>query len=170
MDWESTLNIVANYKTIIEKMFSRLENEKSYVERFNIPEATTKKTYQGFSLDTLFLNIKESISYVEHKKYTSYYWNDYYFLEARIVELTPEDFIKFTYQIEGKEFTNINNVLAREDIIDEVVEQYKEQILENENKFDLPYLEFVEGIFDGRHSVLAAYKAGLTGIPCMIFI
>ena len=48
--------------------------------------------------------------------------------------------------------------------------QLDKQIEEDEGKFNLPYLEFIEGIFDGRHRVLAAYKAGLTGIPCMIFI
>ena len=170
MSWENTLNIVQNYNELLLDMFYRLENERIYVESFNIPQATTKKNYQGFSTDTTFFNIKQSVSYVEHRKYTSYYWNDYYFLEARIVELTPEQYLRYTYQIEGKEFTNIQDILNREDIIDEIVDQYKEQIEENEDKFNLPYLEFIEGIFDGRHRVLAAYKAGLTGVPCMIFI
>ena len=81
MSWENTLNIVQNYNELLLDMFYRLENERIYVESFNIPQATTKKNYQGFLTDTTFFNIKQSVSYVEHRKYTSYYWNDYYFHE-----------------------------------------------------------------------------------------
>lgn len=169
MSWENTRYIVENYKKIIDQYFNRMENEKIYVEKYNIPKATKKKNYQGFSLDTLFLNIKEYVLYVEHHQFTSYYWNDYYFLEPRIVELTPEQYLQYTYIIEDREYTNIQDILNRPDIVNEVVDDYATKI-ENDDKQNLPYIDFVEKIFDGRHRVLGAYQAGLTGIPCMIFI
>ena len=169
MSWDNTRYLVENYNKIMDQYFLKMENERIYVEQFNIPERTTKKNYQGFSLDTLFLKIKQYSFYVNHKQFTSYYWNDYYFLETRIVELTPEEYLRYTYQIEGKEFTTIDDILSRPDIITEVVLDYKTKI-ENDEKLNLPYLEFIENIFDGRHRVLGALAAGLTGIPCMIFI
>lgn len=170
MSWENTLYMVENYSKVIDDYFDKMEKEKTFIETYNIPEPTTKTSYKGFSLDLLYLGIKEYTFYVDHVKYTTYYWNDYYFLEPRIVELTPEQYVKYTYQIENEEFTNMNNVFKRPDIINEVVEEYKDQINADQEKFNMPYLEFVEGIFDGRHRALGAYKAGLTGIPCVIFI
>lgn len=169
MSWENTRYIVENYNKIIDQYFLRMENERIYVEQYNIPEATKKKNYQGFSLSTTFLNIKEYTFYVEHVQYTTYYWNDYYFLEPRIVELTPEQYIRYTYEIEEKQFINIEDVLHRPDIIFEVVEDYKVKI-ENDEKQNLPYIDFIEKLFDGRHRALGAYRANLSSMPCMIFI
>lgn len=169
MSWDNTKYIVEHYNTIITKYFERMESEKTFIETYDIPKATKKKNFQGFSLSTVFLNIKSYSVRINNSSKFLYYWNDYYFLEPRIVALTPEEYLRYTYLIEGKEFISIQEILNREDIIDEVVEDYKNKIL-NDEKQDLPYLEFIEKIFDGRHRVLGAYKAGLNTIPCMIFI
>lgn len=169
MSWENTRYIVENYNKIVDEYFSRMETEKALVETYNIPKATKKKTFQGFSLDTLFLNMKEYTFYSNHIQYTTYYWHDYYFLEPRIVELTPEQYLEYTYIIEDKEYTNIHDILERPEILSDIIEDYRSKISRDE-KQQLPYIDFIEKIFDGRHRVLGAYSAGLDKIPCMIFI
>ena len=69
MSWDNTKYIVENYDKIMNSYFDKMEIEKTYVESLNIPEPTTKKNYQGFSLDTLFLKIKQYSFYVNHKQY-----------------------------------------------------------------------------------------------------
>ena len=168
MGMPQIVDLIENYKEYVDTYSKDLTKDNQKVERLNLPPKTTKTSFAGFNLDTEFLSIKDVIFTIGATGYFWRRWKDYLYLDYDIVEMTPSQYIDYIYQYIIKKDFNINNIFDSNEIVPEVIEDYKTRMLNGE-KFNLPYIDFITEKQDGRHRVLAAYKAGYTKIPCLIF-
>lgn len=167
MGMPQIVDLISNYKEHIDTYLEDLNKDYQKVENLNLPPKTTKTSYDGFSMDIDFMGMKDVIFTIGATGYVWIRWKDYLYLNYIIIEMTPAQYIDYIYQYIIKRDFNINNIFDSNEIVMETIEDYKTRMLNGE-KFNLPYIDFIREKQDGRHRVLAAYKAGYTKIPCLI--
>lgn len=162
---------VSNKIKELEQQKSDLKDEqdKEY-QKFikTLPKETNKRDFVGFNIDETDPSYWSS--FIPGSKDREYVMDKEGITLAYITEITPEQYLELCsgYGWSKVYKYSIENIMSRlpagdEEYIDQMAEAMKNGV-----KFKLPFIDIKHHGQEGRHRALAAMKAGIKTIPCLI--
>lgn len=137
-------------------------------EMKNLPPKSNKTDFPGF--DITQADLLSRTDFIPGNKNRDYALDKGNYIDSYIAEITPEQYLELCSKYGwGKEMEysldNIWKHLPSSDVeyIDKMADAMK-----NGTIFRLPFIDIKDHSQEGRHRALAAIKAGIKTIPCLI--
>lgn len=158
---------IAKKEKELEELKAKWQKEYDDFKK-TLPPETNKTDFPNFNLTETDPSFWES--FIPGHKDRDYLMKKYGYTLAYIAEVTPEQYLQLCskYGWNKEREYSLDNIIKGLPEKDTSYLDTMTKAMERGEKFDLPFIDVLKNSQEGRHRALAAMKAGIKTIPCLI--